>query len=431
MRLLQFVPGFFLVAFLAAPLAVASPLTGSETASLTEGASERRTDVRLERVSFARRSDGRGYVMRLHTTAAVPRYRLSQNGAEIRLDLSGVKLAPEVEQAAAPAPVREYRLERRAAGGVRLVMTVANNVDAQAYPDRDRPHLLVALTTATSPAEASADRQPPSSAVGWGNSSDSPPRATSSTSPPSPEIMMPDLAGTDHWRLDRIVIDAGHGGHDGGATHNGIEEKDITLGIARKLGRMIEQDLGIEVIYTRKTDRFVELHERGRIANESGGKLFISIHANAASSESAHGTETYFLAPHRTESAREVMERENSVVRLESAPELYADFDDEDGIMQALSMSAYQEDSQTLARLIETEFGTSRRSRGVKQAGFLVLWRASMPAVLVETGFVSNDDEARFLRSERGQQQTAREIFEAVRAYASLYERGLSRAERR
>jgi N-acetylmuramoyl-L-alanine amidase len=223
-----------------------------------------------------------------------------------------------------------------------------------------------------------------------------------------------------------VVIDAGHGGHDTGAVAHGVREKDVTLGIARRLGRMIEERLDMRVVYTRSDDRFITLDGRGRIANESCGKLFISIHANAASS-SAHGTETYFLAPHRTASARDVMVRENDVVRLESDPDLYADFDAEGGIVRALAMGAYQEESQELAGLVEREFGTGlgRSSRGVKQAGFIVLWRASMPAVLVETGFVTNADEARYLSSASGQEAIAGAVFRAVRTYREHYERGL------
>jgi N-acetylmuramoyl-L-alanine amidase len=233
--------------------------------------------------------------------------------------------------------------------------------------------------------------------------------------------------GQEHWRLDCVVIDAGHGGHDGGATYNGVREKDVALGIARRLGTLIQDRLGVRVVYTRSDDRFIELHRRGQVANQSCGKLFISIHANAAGNESAHGAETYFLAPHRTASAREVMERENSVVALESDPGLYADFDAEGGIMRALAFSAYQQESQTLAALIQEELGgaAGRTSRGVKQAGFLVLWRASMPAVLVETGFVSNDDEARYLASAAGQEAIAGAIYRAVRAYKERYERDL------
>ena len=244
--------------------------------------------------------------------------------------------------------------------------------------------------------------------------------------PYTPEATAVYVANGSNWRLDTIVLDAGHGGHDIGATYNGVREKDVTLGIVLALGPMLERELGVRVVYTRHDDHFEELRERGRIANRAGGKLFVSVHANAAGAASASGTETYFLAPHRSDSAHEVMERENSVIQMESAPSLYAEYTDQGDILQAMAMSAYQEESQTLARLVEGRLTSQgRRSRGVKQAGFLVLWAASMPAILVETGFVSNPDEARMLSSASGQQQTARAIFEAISAYRNQYERGL------
>ena len=238
----------------------------------------------------------------------------------------------------------------------------------------------------------------------------------------------PIAAGSPHWRLDTVVLDAGHGAHDWGARANGTSDKEVAFAVVRRLGPMIERELGVRVVYTRSDDSFVELRERGRIANRSGGKLFISVHANAGPA-SAHGTETFFLAPRGSKSAREVMERENSVIELESNPELYADFDDGGDILRSLAMSAYQEESQELARLIEGEFREAgRHSRGVKQNNFIVLWAASMPAVLVEVGFVTNPSEARYLSSGAGQDETARAIFEAVRAYKERYERGMHAA---
>ena len=182
----------------------------------------------------------------------------------------------------------------------------------------------------------------------------------------------------------------------------------------------------MRVVYTRADDRFITLDGRGEIANESCGKLFVSIHANSGGS-SAHGTETYFLAPHRSESARQVMERENDVVRMESNPSLYATYEGEGGIMSTLAMGAYQEESQGLAGLVEREIGRglNRTSRGVKQAGFWVLWRASMPAILVETGFVTNPEEARYLNSAEGQDAIAGGVFRAIQTYKERYERGL------
>jgi N-acetylmuramoyl-L-alanine amidase len=364
-------------------------------------------EARIERVSFTARADGRGYVVRLHADGRIGAYSVERPSPEtLELVVFRARLAPGLRRDAATGPVRSYRVlpaDDRVTFTFTLAPSGSTPLQAQAYPDRDSDDLLLALTTAPAPA-------PPVARVGGGAGGGA-----------------GAAAGQEHWRLDCVVIDAGHGGHDAGATYHGVREKDVTLGIARRLGGYVQDRLGVRVVYTRSDDRFVELHRRGQVANQSCGKLFISIHANAAGSESAHGTETYFLAPHRTASAREVMERENSVVALESNPELYADFDAEGGIMRALAFSAYQQESQLLASLIQEQIGrgVGRTSRGVKQAGFLVLWRASMPAVLVETGFVSNRDEARFLASAEGQDALAGALFRAVRAYKERYERDL------
>ena len=252
------------------------------------------------------------------------------------------------------------------------------------------------------------------------------PPQTPAAEPVPAEALEAEVPAASQWRLDTVVLDAGHGGHDYGARANGTSDKEVALGVVSRLGPMIERELGVRVVYTRDDDTFVELRERGRIANRAGGKLFISVHANAAGSPSASGTETFFLAASKSSNARSVMERENSVIELESRPELYEDFEDQGDILQAMAMSAYQEESQALARLIEGEFVASgRKSRGVKQGPFIVLWAASMPAVLVEAGFVSNPDEARFLKSDAGLDMTAEAIFRAVRAYKESYERGL------
>jgi len=358
-----------------------------------------RADADILRVSFTPRSDGRGYVVRLHTDGPLGAYSLDRPSPEtVRLTVYRAHLSPNVRRDRARGPVRSYRVEPQGEHVVLTLELARAAVQPQAYPDRESDDLLVALNL--------ADVAPPAAPVA---------RASGVAA-----------AGGSNWRLDCVVIDAGHGGHDTGAVAHGVREKDVTLGIARRLGRLIDERLGMRVVYTRSDDRFITLDGRGRIANESCGKLFISIHANAAAS-SAHGTETYFLAPHRSESAREVMLRENDVVRLESNPDLYDDFDAEGGIVRALAMGSYQEESQQLAGLVEREFrgGLGRTSRGVKQAGFLVLWRASMPAILVETGFVTNDDEARYLASSSGQDALAGAIFRAVRTYRDNYQRGL------
>lgn len=364
------------------------------------GASEALAGPDVTRVSFAARSDGKGYVVRLHTTERVEAYRVEQPApTQVRLTLYRAALARSVQRDNPRGPIRRYDLERRD-GAVVLTLELDPEaaVEAKAYPDGASTDLLLGLSYAT----------------------------------PTGVLAAADDASNEHWKLDCIVLDAGHGGHDGGATAHGVREKDVTLAVTKRVGRYVEERLGMRVVYTRSDDRFVELHERGRIANESCGKLFVSIHANAARNRAAHGSETYFLGLHRSESARQVMERENSVVALESDPSLYAGLDDAELIMRTMAESTYLRASEQLAGLIQDQFASraGRPSRGVKQAGFLVLWRASMPAVLIELGFVTNAEEARYLASERGQDLLASAIFRAIRDYKEQYERGLGVAAR-
>jgi N-acetylmuramoyl-L-alanine amidase len=418
----------------------------------------------VDAVTFT--TQGSGLLVRVHATARVRSFSVDQRGRTVRLVLFGARLAPTMSRGPVASPVRDYRVE---AGDDQVAVTfdAPDSPAPQAYPDPDsndlllsfggspprrvvawggvavpeapRPDVVAAPTRRTAPARRAATRPVSGAGPGSPGAPAARPGAWPSAPAPRPAAVPPYAPGAApgqssstytgsgaNWRLDTIVLDAGHGGHDIGATYNGVREKDVTLGIVRHLGRMIESELGVRVVYTRSDDHFETLRDRGRIANRAGGKLFVSVHANAAAASSARGTETYFLAPHRSSSAHDVMERENAVIQLETAPELYAEFTDEGNILQAMAMSAYQEESQALARLIEGQFvGQRRPSRGVKQAGFLVLWAASMPAVLVETGFVSNADEARLLGSRAGQEQTARAIFDALSAYKARYERGL------
>jgi N-acetylmuramoyl-L-alanine amidase len=363
----------------------------------------------IRRISVTERSDGRGLVVRLHSTGHIPAFRAEAKGdGEIEVTLFQTDVAATVP--ASHGPIQQIRVAHE--GGraiVRLRVDPSVFVVPQAYPDRDSNDLLLALTYAPRPVAST------------------PPPARPASTTASASGSGGDEASREHWRLDCIVLDAGHGGRDPGAVSHGVRESDVTLGITLRLGKLIEDNLGVRVVYTRRDDRFVELAERGRIANQSCGKLFVSIHGNSASNRSATGTETYFLGVHRSESARQVMERENSVIALESDPDLYSGMDEAALIMQTMAQTTYLRISEQLASLIENQFvsNAGRRSRGVKQAGFLVLWRASMPAVLVETGFISNRDEARFLASAQGQQAIADSIFRAIREYKQQYEKGL------
>ena len=220
------------------------------------------------------------------------------------------------------------------------------------------------------------------------------------------------------------MIDPGHGGRDPGTSGKKTKEKDIALKISLKLGSYIEKNLpGVKVIYTRKDDRYVSLDERAELANKNKAQLFICIHANSLPGAPAYGTETYVMGLHKDKGNFEVAKRENSVILMdENYEQRYEGFDPkspESYILFTLSQSAYHESSLKFAQKLEEQFKTKggRFSRGVKQAGFLVLWRTSMPSVLVETGFLSNSKEEGFLASDDGQELIASGIYRAFKDY--------------
>jgi N-acetylmuramoyl-L-alanine amidase len=220
-----------------------------------------------------------------------------------------------------------------------------------------------------------------------------------------------------------IVLDAGHGGKDPGCLgkHSTVE-KDVALDVTLKVGELIKKNMPeVKVIYTRNTDKFVELHDRAAIANKNNADLFISIHANSGP-DGFKGTETYCMGLHKTDQNLEVAKRENSVISLEKKKaDNYQGFDPnspESYILFSLYQNAYLQNSIRLAEKIEKEFKyENRHSRGVKQAGFLVLWKTSMPSVLVETGFLSDPDDAAFLKTEWGRMNMAERIFCAIQEY--------------
>lgn len=189
-------------------------------------------------------------------------------------------------------------------------------------------------------------------------------------------------AGLKEYRVKKIVIDAGHGGKDSGTIGSFSLEKDVALEIALELGSIINKYIeDVEVIYTRHDDTFIGLENRANIANRNGADLFISIHCNAVDNEAVQGTETWVMGPHKTAGNLEVAKRENSVVLMEdNYEERYEGFDPtapESHILFSLYQNAYIGNSLKLAQNIENQFKdrVGRNSRGVKQAGFLVLWR--------------------------------------------------------
>lgn len=223
--------------------------------------------------------------------------------------------------------------------------------------------------------------------------------------------------------LSTVVIDAGHGGKDPGTGHG--KEKHIALNIALRLGRLIKKEMpDVKVVFTRTTDVFIPLNERSNIANRNGADLFISIHCNASpSSSSARGTETYVMGLHKSQANLELAKQENSVVLLEEDyKRTYKGFDPSSAlahIMLSNYQSAFMHQSLEFAAIVEDKMKdvAGRRSRGVKQAGFLVIWQTTMPSVLIETGFLTNSDDLKSLSTETGRQNIALAIYEAFEVY--------------
>ena len=234
---------------------------------------------------------------------------------------------------------------------------------------------------------------------------------------------------TPKYKLKTVVIDAGHGGRDPGALGKKSYEKDIVLAIGLKLGKYIEKSFDdVQVIYTRNTNKFVELHKRADIANKNKADLFISLHANFNKSRYAYGTETYVMGLHTDAQNLEVAKLENSVITFESDyTTRYEGYDPnsaESFIIFSLMQNTFLEQSLEFASFIQGQFRerVNRADRGVKQAGFLVLWKTTMPSVLVEMGFISNLNEEKFLTSRQGQDYMASAIFRAFRNYKASIE---------
>jgi N-acetylmuramoyl-L-alanine amidase len=235
------------------------------------------------------------------------------------------------------------------------------------------------------------------------------------------------------WDLDLIVLDPGHGGRDPGTIGvSGVREKDIALAVALKLGKLITADMpGVKVVYTRATDVFVPLYRRGQIANEAGGKLFVSIHCNSTQRKPSpmRGFAVYLLRPGRTEEAVAIAEQENAVIELEEGyANRYQELTDENFILVTMAQSAYVKSSEVLAGLGQKEmkYIAGLPNRGVLQAGFYVLVGAAMPNILLETAYLSNREDERFLKSVAGQQKIAEAVFRAVKKYRTEYEKLLS-----
>lgn len=229
--------------------------------------------------------------------------------------------------------------------------------------------------------------------------------------------------------IRKIVIDPGHGGKDPGCSYKQYKEKDIVLQVGLRLGELIKENFpDVEVIYTRKTDVFIPLYDRGNIANKAGADLFFSIHVNAAQSSAASGTETFVMGVDKAGKNLDIAMKENDVITLEddysAKYQGYVPGSSESFIIFSLMQYSYQSQSLTLANMIQKQYvkHTTMGNRGVKQAGFLVLWNAAMPSILTELGFISNTADRQMLITRSGQEKLARSLFNAFSEYKAKSE---------
>lgn len=387
----------------------------------------------LNRVSAVERSDGQGYVVRFHLTEGVDSSKVLQP----RANLFQVKLYSEdldtvnFTSPKATSVFEEFTIYDVPSGiAMDIKLHDGHYFNFSSYPDQNGKHMLLALaqTTSENLTGVTGEMDPIqwkllTKGAGAGSLGDS----------FSTEI--PEEQRTNGSRFDVVVIDAGHGGWEPGAGGvNGIYEKHVTLAVALKVGEYIEQNIpDLKVVYTRTEDEYVSLAGRGKIANDNNGDLFVSIHANSfshsnrARQQSVNGAEVYFLGMANSQSALDVMKRENSVVQFETGE--IEELTEEDLLIYELMNAGNMSTSQRVAEKIEYQFRerAQRRSRGVKQAGFQVLYEASMPGVLIELGFISNPDEARYLSSEYGQSIVASAIFRSIRDFKIEYDRSYNR----
>ncbi|RNC85909.1 MAG: N-acetylmuramoyl-L-alanine amidase [Balneola sp.] len=382
--------------------------------------------TQLDRISKAERSDGLGYVVRYHFSQPIDSFSVIQPAPDLiqmelfasDIDTSGIQMP--IEQGKIQE-VRLYKLEN--SFGVDIYLDSEVYVKSQAYIDQNGRHVLLALTKAD-PYDVEVYTQQ-FLAKNWYlniNPEDALEIETIPTRPVDPDANYNSVR--DKLVFDTVIIDPGHGGKDPGTVgYRGTREKDVALIISKKVGDYINEYLpDVKVVYTRDDDTFLDLAERGQIANDAEGDLFVSIHGNAFKSSSVRGTEVFFLGLHRSEASFEIMKRENAVFNTDGKQ--FFELTEEDLLIYELAHSGYIATSEHIASMIDDQFTNraNRKSRGVKQAGFQVLYEASMPAVLVEVGFLTNPSEQRFLTSEYGQSIMASAIFRAIRDYKVEYE---------
>lgn len=241
--------------------------------------------------------------------------------------------------------------------------------------------------------------------------------------------------GVPHSRAEPlrvIVLDAGHGGHDSGAIGpSGLQEKEVVLDVTKRLARLLEHEVGVDVRFTRTADYFVPLRDRTSFANAQRADLFLSIHANAHRASVSEGVETYFLSSEATDGeARQVAAHENEAIKLEGGNSR-VQMDVLKSILWDLAQSEFQEESSRLAETVLDSMTQALKlpNRGVKQAGFYVLGGAAMPAILVEIGFLTNPREERKLKDPRFREQVARAIYAGLTEYKRRYDQKMGAAQ--
>lgn len=413
----------------------------------------------LQGFSTAKRSDDKGYVMRFHLNHEADSFRVfqpSNNLIQLAIYTSNVDTS-NIDVTKLKSPFKQATLTPLPYGiGINIRLVEDKYYIAEAYKDFASEDLLLGLTRASQNdlevltkgmskidwfAKHNVDTIHSRHDTTAYETTDFASGKFDMDKPPiPPDSSLKNTGGQDSLnlglgessydkmkeklRFDVVVIDPGHGGKDPGAIgHNGVKEKDVVLDIAKKLGYYINKHLPeVEVVYTREDDSFVGLSQRGSIANRNEGDLFISLHANAARSNHARGAEVWFLGQHKSQAALDVMKKENSVVKMEEGDNK-AKLSDEELMLYQLANSGYMATSQKIAGMLERQFGerARRKSRGVKQAGFMVLYHASMPAILVELGFISNEQELNFLNSEYGVSIMASAIFRTIRNFKEQY----------
>ena len=387
----------------------------------------------LKHVSAAERSDGKGYVVRYHLAEKADSFRVFQPTTDlIQMTIYGENIdTTGVSHSNSNSVFDDISFHDIPFGiGVDIYLPDDTYFKADSYHDGSSKDLLLALKYAEK--EDIAYLTEGLDPVIWPRLSNKSKDMLVGTNKNIENVSARDNSDNSYDRVknkmkfDVVVIDPGHGGKDPGTIgYKGVQEKDIVLNISKKVGAYIKEYLpDVKVVYTRDDDTFIDLEERGPIANKAEGDLFVSIHANKFHNKYPHGTETYFLGLERSKSALEVMKRENNVINGD-------DYDPdkvlspEELLVYELQNSGYIATSEKLAGMVENQFANraQRKSRGVKQGRLVVLYQASMPAILVETGFLSNPSEQRFLSSDYGQSIIASAIFRAIRNYKEEYER--------